>query len=161
MKGGSKYQPLLDYLRRSDRSQETLTFAEIETIMGEPLPTSARTNRAWWSNRSKGALQACAWMDAGYLVETLDLDTQQVTFRKPPQIYKVERVDGTVQWNGELIKALRLHMGVTQAELADELGVRQQTISEWEKGAYTPTRATSKYLTLVAEKANFQYEETE
>jgi DNA-binding transcriptional regulator YiaG len=161
MKGGSKYKPLLEYLQRSERSLVTLSFSEVEAIMEEALPASARSHRAWWSNRSKGALQASAWMDAGYLVEHLDLVTEQVTFRKPPQVYKVERIDGTVQWNGELIKALRLHMGVTQAELAEELGVRQQTVSEWEKGAYIPTRATSKYLTLVAEKAHFQYEESE
>jgi len=47
---------------------------------------------------------------------------------------------------------------LTQAKLAKELGVRQQTVSEWEKGVYTPTRAFSKYLTIVAEKASFHYE---
>ncbi len=67
-------------------------------------------------------------------------------------------VDDTLQWNSELIRALRLHMGLTQAGMAKELGVRQQTVSEWEKGIYTPTRASSKHLTLVAEKAAFRYE---
>ncbi|UBF25957.1 helix-turn-helix domain-containing protein [Kovacikia minuta CCNUW1] len=159
LKGESKYQPLLEYLRRSDRPQVTLTFTEIEALMAESLPGSARNKRDWWSNRSKGALQATAWMNAGFLVEDLDLEGEQVTFVKPPQVYKVQRVDGTVQWNSELIRALRRHMKLTQAELAKVLGVRQQTVSEWEKGIYSPTRATSNHLSLVAEKAEFQYEE--
>jgi len=156
--GGSKYQPLLEYLNRSDRLQVTLTFTEIEAIIGGGLPDSARSKRGWWSNRSKGALQATAWMTAGYLVEAIDLTAETVTFFKPRAVYRVQRIDGTLQWNSELIRALRLHMGLTQAEMARELGVRQQTVSEWEKGVYAPTRATSKHLTLVAEQAAFKYE---
>lgn len=157
-RGESKYQPLLEHLSRSDRLQVTLTFAEIEALLGEKLPPSARNKRGWWSNRSKGALQATAWMTAGYLVDKIDLDVEQVTFAKPPQVYRVQCIDNTLQWNSELIRALRLHMGLTQADMAKELGVRQQTVSEWEKGAYAPTRASSKHLTLVAEKAAFRYE---
>jgi DNA-binding transcriptional regulator YiaG len=48
-------------------------------------------------------------------------------------------------------------MGLTQAQFAEELGVRQQTVSEWEQGLYAPTRATAKHLTLVAERAEFIY----
>ncbi|MDX2242461.1 MAG: helix-turn-helix transcriptional regulator [Leptolyngbyaceae cyanobacterium bins.302] len=158
MRGGSKYQPLQDFLMRSERSPVTLSFAEIEALLHTPLPASARTNRAWWSNRSKGALQSAAWIQAGYTVRDLDLEAEQVTFHKPPDVYKVQQVDNVVQWNGELVRALRQHMGMTQAELAEELGVRQQTVSEWEKGVYAPTRASSKYLMLVAEKAKFNYE---
>lgn len=159
MKGGSKYQPLFEYLRRSDQRAVTLTFAQIELLMNNTLPDSARVKRAWWSNRSKGALQAFAWMEAGYLVEKLDFEEESVTFRKRSNAYTVKRVDGTVQWNGELIKAMRLHMNLTQGQLAEELGVRQQTVSEWENGIYTPTRATAKHLTLVAQKAGFKYGE--
>ena len=156
--GGSKYQPLLDALRQSDQTHITLTFAAIEALLGEALPPSARSKRGWWSNRSKGALQATAWMSAGYLVETIDLESEQVTFTKPPAVYRVQCINDTLQWNSELIRALRLHMGLNQAAMAKELGVRQQTVSEWEKGVYTPTRASSKHLTLVAEKAAFRYE---
>lgn len=158
VKGGSKYQPLLDYLRRSDQLVVTLTLAEIETILGSTLPESAYRSRGWWGNRSKGALQASAWMDAGYLVDTIDLDQRQITFRKPPSVYKVQRQGDTIVWTGELIKALRMHMGITQMEFAATLGVRQQTVSEWETNAYTPTRASSKHLMLVAEQYQFKYE---
>jgi DNA-binding transcriptional regulator YiaG len=158
MKGGSKYQPLLEYLQQCDRAEVVLTFAAIETLMNAPLPESARHNRAWWSNRSKGALQATAWMDAGYLVKTLNFLDELVTFHKPPQVYRVQRVNDEIQWNGELVKALRSHMGLTQAGFAKKLCIRQQTVSEWEKAVYEPSRASSNYLTLVAEKARFKLE---
>ncbi|MCS6812036.1 MAG: helix-turn-helix domain-containing protein [Cyanobacteria bacterium] len=158
MKSGSKYQPLLDYLRRSDQLVVTLTLAEIETILGSNLPKSAYYSRGWWGNRAKGALQASAWMDAGYLVDTIDLERQQITFRRPPSVYKAQRQGDTIVWTGELIKALRMHMGITQMEFAATLGVRQQTVSEWETNAYTPTRASSKHLMLVAEQCQFKYE---
>ncbi len=159
MKEGSKYQPLLEFLRGSNQSEVILTFAEIEALMNNPLPDSAKSKRAWWSNRSKGALQASAWMEAGYRVENVELDEQRVTFRKPITKPSVQRVGDTVLWNSELIKALRLHMGLTQAEFAERLGVRQKTVSNWENGLYMPTRSTSKHLELVAEIAGFRYEE--
>jgi DNA-binding transcriptional regulator YiaG len=62
------------------------------------------------------------------------------------------------KWDGETIRALRSHLGLTQREMADQLGTRQQTISEWEKGMYTPRGASSTLLTIVAERAGFKYE---
>lgn len=63
-----------------------------------------------------------------------------------------------VQWDGESIRALRRHLGLTQQKLADELGTRQQTISEWETGMYQPRGASSRLLTIIAERAEFKYE---
>jgi DNA-binding transcriptional regulator YiaG len=60
-------------------------------------------------------------------------------------------------WDGEGLRALRQHMGLTQQALAEELGVRQQTVSEWETGMYRPRGASSRLLTLVAERTGFQY----
>ena len=61
-------------------------------------------------------------------------------------------------WNSEQIRKLRGHLGLTQQGLADELGTRQQTISEWETGMYQPRGASVTLLTIVAEKAGFEYE---
>ena len=55
------------------------------------------------------------------------------------------------------INALRKHLGLTQQELADELGTRQQTISEWETGMYKPRGTSITLLTIVAERAHFEY----
>jgi DNA-binding XRE family transcriptional regulator len=157
MKADSKYYPLYTYLHTQSLDELTLTLSEIESLLGLPLPASARVNRAWWSNRSRGAVQADAWMSAGYHVETIDLENERITFRKPGVIYNVRRVGDTVLWNADLIKSLRHHMHWTQIDLAEKLGMRQQTISEWENGLYEPKRSSSKLLTLIAEQAGFEY----
>lgn len=61
-------------------------------------------------------------------------------------------------WDAESVKALRRHMGLTQEALARELGTRQQTVSEWETGLYRPRGLSERLLTLVAERAGFDYE---
>ena len=61
------------------------------------------------------------------------------------------------QWNSEHIQALRRHLGLTQRELSDRLGTRQQTISEWETGMYRPRGASATLLSMIAEKAKFKY----
>jgi len=62
------------------------------------------------------------------------------------------------QWDSQRIQALRRHLGLTQSELSDRLGTRQQTISEWETGMYRPRGASAKLLSIVAEQARFKYE---
>jgi DNA-binding transcriptional regulator YiaG len=62
-----------------------------------------------------------------------------------------------INWDREHIRALRQHLKLTQAKLADELGTRQQTISEWETGMYKPRGASATLLTLVAERSGFKY----
>ncbi len=62
-------------------------------------------------------------------------------------------------WDAGGVKGLRSHLALTQAELAEELGVRQQTVSEWETGAYTPRGASGRLLTIVAERAGYAWGE--
>ena len=61
------------------------------------------------------------------------------------------------QWSKEEIRALRQHLNLTQVKLAEELGTRQQTISEWEKGMYRPRGASATLLSIVAERSDFIY----
>ena len=61
------------------------------------------------------------------------------------------------QWNKEEIWALRQHLNLTQAKLAERLGTRQQTISEWEKGMYQPRGTSATVLDIVAERSGFVY----
>jgi DNA-binding transcriptional regulator YiaG len=65
---------------------------------------------------------------------------------------------GKRQWSKEQVRALRQHLNLTQARLADELGTRQQTISEWENGMYRPRGASATLLTIIAERSGFVYQ---
>lgn len=60
-------------------------------------------------------------------------------------------------WDATKVRALREHMGLTQTEMSEELGVRQQTVSEWETGLYAPRGASATLLNIVAERAKFKY----
>jgi DNA-binding transcriptional regulator YiaG len=62
------------------------------------------------------------------------------------------------EWDAERVRSLRRHLGLTQQELAGELGTRQQTISEWETGMYKPRGPSARLLTIIAERAGFEYQ---
>jgi DNA-binding transcriptional regulator YiaG len=62
------------------------------------------------------------------------------------------------QWDAESIRALREHLGLTQQQMSEELGTRQQTISEWETGMYRPRGGMNRLLILVAERTGFNYQ---
>lgn len=60
-------------------------------------------------------------------------------------------------WRAPSIRALRRHLDMTQQEMSDELGVRQQTVSDWELGYHRPRGGMARLLTIVAERASFGY----
>ena len=63
----------------------------------------------------------------------------------------------TYNWRASSIRALRRHLDMTQQEMSDELGVRQQTVSDWELGYHRPRGGMARLLTIVAERASFEY----
>ena len=66
--------------------------------------------------------------------------------------------EGRGPWDGRRVRRLRDHLSLTQGQLAEQLGTRQQTISEWETGMYRPRGASVRLLSLIAEQADFRYE---
>ena len=64
---------------------------------------------------------------------------------------------GRPQWDAARVRALRRALKLTQQQLAEELGVRQQTVSEWETGAYQPRGASARVLDIVAERSGVGY----
>jgi DNA-binding transcriptional regulator YiaG len=63
----------------------------------------------------------------------------------------------TYSWDASTVRALRRHLHLSQDGLAAQLGTRQQTVSEWETGRYRPRGASVTLLSLIAERAEFQY----
>jgi len=78
-----KYAPLKNYLRDLPASQKevTLPFEQIERILNDKLPPSAYQYQAWWANQKEGShVEAFAWMDAGWLVDTVNFAQKWVRF---------------------------------------------------------------------------------
>ena len=80
-----KYTPLEHYLAALPASQQevTVSFVQIERILNDRLPPSAHKYQAWWANQPKGShVEAHAWLNAGWLVESFNLGERWVRFRR-------------------------------------------------------------------------------
>ncbi len=70
-----KYAPLQEYLERypKDKTEVTLSFRELEDLLGSSLPTSAANYQAWWGNQTdvSNRPQAKAWMNARFVVDAV------------------------------------------------------------------------------------------
>jgi hypothetical protein len=77
----SKYEPLGDYLKKQDKERVPITFAEIEKIIGQKLPASAKY-RAWWSNNDFNSVMTKVWLNAGYESEQVDMDKRKLVFKR-------------------------------------------------------------------------------
>ena len=60
-------------------------------------------------------------------------------------------------WTADTVRELRSRMGLTQRQLARRLGIRQQTVSEWETGIYAPRGASVTLLRMVSEESGPAY----
>ena len=78
----SKYAPLTQFLKSRPDTRLPLTFAELERLLGFPLPPSARKHRAWWANNPASHVNAAAWHQAGFQSEQVDLEAERLTFVK-------------------------------------------------------------------------------
>ena len=77
----SKYDPLFDYLSTSSDQVVSLSFSEIEEIIGFFLPPSAHRYHAWWANQYNGNhSHAQSWIRASYATRDVDLTSQTVNF---------------------------------------------------------------------------------
>lgn len=82
----TKYGPLENFLKNKSLENVPMSFSEIESIIGDELPPSARKHRAWWSNNPSNSVITYAWLAAGYKSTEVSLEGEQVVFRRsePP-----------------------------------------------------------------------------
>jgi len=66
-----KYEPLGAHMRRlaADRVDISLTFAEIERIVGTRLPQGAQNSAFWLGVKGKAPSRARAWIAAGFVAQ--------------------------------------------------------------------------------------------
>ncbi len=79
----SRYDGLRDFLTGREAGPITLTFAQIEQMIGT-LPRSARLYHLWWLNDDPSHHHCRSWGDAGYIAQA-DLKEQCVKFLPRPQ----------------------------------------------------------------------------
>jgi hypothetical protein len=76
-----KYDPLKDFLSAQRGERVPMTFAEIERLLGAPLPKSKRYP-AWWSNNPSNNTMTQAWLDAGFATEQVDPASENLVFKR-------------------------------------------------------------------------------
>ena len=81
-----KYHRLYTHLRRLPTQEWKTTFSEVESIIGFPLPPSARLHRTWWSNQTapNNRCPAHAWDAAGWETAEVDIDAETLHLRRKP-----------------------------------------------------------------------------
>ena len=82
----TKYQPLEAHLRKSGQEIVSMTFSEIEEVIGAELPASAFKHRGWWSNNPSNSVITHAWLDAGYKSANVDIPGRRLMFRRFEQM---------------------------------------------------------------------------
>jgi len=110
----SRYMHLAKYLRGQLGGEVELSFAELERILGSPLPKSARELRVWWSNDATHSQARFGWLAAGWRVESVNLSEGRVAFKKsgnPPAWSAAMFTDAVVEAMSRRFGA-ELHVGV-------------------------------------------------
>lgn len=78
----SKYKPLENYLKSADFESIPMTFTEIELIIKDSLPTSARKHRRWWSNNPSNSATTRSWIAAGFKITKVNMNKESLVFVK-------------------------------------------------------------------------------
>jgi hypothetical protein len=73
-----EYQPLTEYLTALDTDSASMTFGEIEDVLGDTLAPSARKHLPYWYSPQNSLGKAIA--AAGFKARGVRLDTETVEF---------------------------------------------------------------------------------
>jgi hypothetical protein len=87
-----KYQPLEAFLSGCEADETTMSFEEIEAVIGADLPEAAHTHRAWWSNNPSNNVMTRCWLAAGYRTERVDMAARRLVFRRADGMAATRRV---------------------------------------------------------------------
>jgi hypothetical protein len=82
--GTTPYRPLQKYLDERHADTVVLMFAEIEDILGFPLPDLARQEQDWWANPTPEGIaseQSQSWT-SGTRTAGANLSARKVTFTR-------------------------------------------------------------------------------
>lgn len=127
---GRKYRKLYAHLCDLTAQEWRAAFSDVETVIGDTLPPSARRHRAWWSNHSGDNIlrQARAWIAAGWETVDVDMNAETLLFRREDFPAPLGSVSTTDALNA---------LDQLQAALAD----RGVDLAAWARNLHTERRA--------------------
>ena len=128
---GRKYRKLYTHLCDLTAQEWRASFSDVETVIGDTLPPSARRHRAWWSNHSGDNIlrQARAWLAAGWETADVDIDAETLLFRR-------EGFDAPGGQPASTIDALN-----ALDQLQTALGAREVDLAGWARNMRAERRA--------------------
>ena len=78
-----QYNPLKSFFAREERTTFTLTFAEIEEILGYELPPTARKHKAFWYRHDDSHISVSqAWETEDYKMFDMRFDQEKMRFKR-------------------------------------------------------------------------------
>ncbi len=80
---GENYERLQNWLKEQEKNRKSdirVTVNDIERLLNEPLPPSAREHQSWWENDYITNKHSLSWLKAGWRVVDVDLTAGEVTF---------------------------------------------------------------------------------
>jgi hypothetical protein len=113
----SKYRPLRHYLESRKADQAPMTFAEVEEVLGFPLPDSARAGPSWWSNNTGSHVGVSAWRDAGWKASRVDVGGEKVVFVREKAPVSITDDNAILLHRGDLSAAAARLLGDYIAEM--------------------------------------------
>lgn len=78
----TKYSSLTTFLASRTQPKISMSFEDIERIVGSKLPQSAFNHRAWWSNNPTNSVMTKAWLAAGFRSEDVDMTARRLVFSR-------------------------------------------------------------------------------
>jgi len=82
----SRYAPLAVWLQSQTENRVPSTFEEIETVIEDQLPPSARAHRTWWANDNVSHPQSIQWLEAGWRVSSVNMSSERVIFSRVEEL---------------------------------------------------------------------------
>lgn len=117
----SKYGKLTSYLRTLKTDRWEVDFKHLEALIDLPLPRSAYSYPAWWSNQTDdGHSQSASWQLAGWKTADLNLEKRRVSF--------VRQTNSKPVGAAENANSRGLSIAQAKTELADFYGVAEDQI---------------------------------
>lgn len=105
----SKYEKLANYLSGLADQKVSMTFADVEQVLGSKLPPVAYSSNAFWANSRTNDSHTWAhlWQGAGWQASNVDVPGQKLVFIKtgaahpkltPKQVRILQYLSSAIGW---------------------------------------------------------------